>query len=293
MREDAYYMSWREAKDRFIKMNLYNHIPESAKIFGIPRGGQYVAAMSARACDTPEEADVFVDDIIDSGMTAKKWEEEYGKPVYALVNKLKNEQDAELGWIVFPWERHEPEAGPNDAVIRLLEYIGEDPSRDGLRGTPGRVIKMYKELTQGMHIDPSELLKRTFKLDESEMVVLSGIRFSSLCEHHLLPFTGEVAIGYIPNATDGRVVGISKLARLVDAYARRLQIQERMTNQIANTINECLCPQGVGVVVQAHHNCMGCRGVKQPNTLMTTSAMLGVMRDNPAARAELLSLVRK
>jgi len=282
-------MTWEEVYKRIV-----DRIPKG-KIYGIPRGGAIVAGVIEALDPTrwqtmpnPTSADFLVDDIIDSGKTRTKWKNRYQKEVYALVDKLDQPEDASIGWIVFPWEVGSEDSGPEDAVTRLIEFVGEDPNREGLQDTPRRVIKAYEELTQGYRQNPKTILDRTFESSINEMVVLQGIRFTSLCEHHILPFTGEVAVGYLP---DKRVVGISKLGRLVECFARRLQIQERMTEQIAQAIMTHLSPLGVGVVVKAHHSCMGCRGIKQPDTRMSTSCMLGVLRDNPAARAELLSLI--
>ena len=179
------------------------------------------------------------------------------------------------------------EAAAEDAVATILKYIGEDPGRDGLLDTPGRVVRAWKEMTAGYRESAAEILQRTFEEECDEMVVLKGVSFYSTCEHHLLPFYGEASVGYLP----GKVVGISKLARLVNCFARRLQIQERLTRQIADAIETHLEARGVAVVVRAHHLCMGCRGVKQPGTDMITSAMRGVLRSDAVARSEFLRLI--
>ena len=181
------------------------------------------------------------------------------------------------------------EAAAEKAVVILLRFIGEDPQRDGLADTPARVGKAWREMTAGYDEDPAEILSRTFDETSDEMIVLRGISFYSTCEHHLLPFYGEASVGYLP----GKVVGISKLARLVNCFARRLQIQERMTHQIAESIERHLGAKGVGVVLRAHHLCMGCRGVKQEETEMVTSAMLGKLRSEATTRAEFLRLCSK
>lgn len=181
------------------------------------------------------------------------------------------------------------EAAGADAVRELLAVLGEDPERDGLQRTPERVVRALAELMAGRDVDVAKLLATTFEDSCDEMVVVTGIRVASLCEHHLLPFTGTAAVGYIPN---GRVVGLSKLPRVVEAYARRLQLQERLTAQIADAIAEGLNAKGVGVVITAHHSCMGLRGVTQPQAAMTTSALRGAMRETAEARAEFLALAR-
>jgi len=179
-------------------------------------------------------------------------------------------------------------AGPvQEAVRTIIRDIGEDPDRQGLARTPARVQRMYAELTAGYHVDPDRLINGAiFPVDYSEMVVVRGISFSSLCEHHLLPFFGTAAVAYIPR---GQVIGLSKIPRIVEMYARRLQVQERMTQQIADFLMECLDPKGVGVVVEATHLCATMRGVRKPGTLMTTSAVLGLFRSSDKSRAEFLS----
>ncbi|MDA1280844.1 MAG: GTP cyclohydrolase I FolE [Chloroflexi bacterium] len=173
-------------------------------------------------------------------------------------------------------------------AVRLLLANVDDPDREGLQGTPGRVVRALWEMTRGQMESPEAILSTTFDEPCDEMVVLSGIAFTSLCEHHLLPFTGTVDIGYIP----GKVVGLSKLARLVDCFSRRLQIQERMTAQIADSLDTCLDAQGVAVIVRGKHACMACRGVRKAGAIMVTSAMRGVLKDNPTARAEFLELIK-
>ena len=178
------------------------------------------------------------------------------------------------------------EACAEKAVVTLLRFIGEDPGRDGLVDTPARVIKAWREMTSGYDEDPAEILSRTFDESSDELIILRGVSFYSTCEHHLLPFYGEASVGYLP----GKVVGISKLARLVNCFAHRLQIQERMTSQIAQAIEEHLDAKGVGVILRAHHLCMGCRGVRQEETEMVTSSMLGTLRTDATSRAEFLRL---
>jgi GTP cyclohydrolase IA len=174
------------------------------------------------------------------------------------------------------------------AVKDLLMALGEDPDREGLADTPRRVAKMYRELFSGAAADPAAHLKRVFNEQYDEVVLLRDIDFHSLCEHHLLPFHGRAHVAYLPN---GRVVGLSKLARTVDAFARRPQVQERMTCQIADALMEHLVPKGVVVVVEAEHMCMRMRGVQKPNGTMVTSAVRGTFKESAAARAEVMSLI--
>jgi GTP cyclohydrolase I len=176
------------------------------------------------------------------------------------------------------------------AVRTLLRWAGDDPDREGLRDTPSRVARSYKEFFVGYGVDPFALLERTFEETDGydEIVLLRDIRLESTCEHHMAPIIGRVHVAYLPHR---RVVGISKLARVVDAYAKRLQIQEKLTAQIANTIQDVLEPKGVAVVVEAAHQCMTTRGVHKPGVTMVTSRMLGAFRDNAATRRELLAMI--
>jgi GTP cyclohydrolase I len=180
---------------------------------------------------------------------------------------------------------HDDGNGRVEAAVRQIRVeIGEDPDRQGLVGTPERVHRMYTELTAGYHVDPDRLVNGAiFDVAYSEMVVVKGIPFYSLCEHHLLPFFGEASVAYIPR---GRVIGLSKIPRIVEMYARRLQVQERLTQQIADLLQERLEPQGVGVVLEATHLCAVMRGVRKPGTIMTTSAVLGLFRSRDRTRAE-------
>ena len=177
------------------------------------------------------------------------------------------------------------------AVAELLSAIGEDPERDGLVNTPVRVAAMYEELFSGLHDDPARHLEVTFAAEHDEMVMVRDIPFASLCEHHLVPFIGRAHVAYIP-ADDGRITGLSKLARLVDGYARRLQVQERMTSQIADAIASVLSPRGVLVVIEAEHLCISMRGVKKPGTTTITSSVRGLFRSDVATRAEAMQFIR-
>jgi GTP cyclohydrolase I len=176
------------------------------------------------------------------------------------------------------------------AVGELLEAIGEDPDRDGLLATPARIAAMYEELFAGIHDDPERHLTVTFAAEHDEMVMVKDIAFASLCEHHMVPFIGRAAVAYIPN-DDGRITGLSKIARLVEAYARRLQVQERLTSQVADTLERGLAPRGVLVVMEAEHLCMSMRGIKKPGALTVTSAVRGLFRSDVATRAEAMQFI--
>ncbi|MFJ8000239.1 GTP cyclohydrolase I FolE [Streptomyces sp. NPDC096310] len=176
-----------------------------------------------------------------------------------------------------------------NAVRELLIAVGEDPDREGLRATPGRVARAYKEIFAGLWQNPEDVLTTTFDLGHDEMVMVKDIEVTSTCEHHLVPFVGVAHVGYIPS-TDGKITGLSKLARLVDVYARRPQVQERLTTQIAESVMEILEPRGVIVVIECEHMCMSMRGVRKPGAKTITSAVRGQLRD-PATRAEAMSLI--
>ncbi len=176
------------------------------------------------------------------------------------------------------------------AVREILVAIGEDPDRDGLLRTPARIAEMYEEIFAGLHDDPARHLAVTFEADHDEMVMVRDIPFTSLCEHHFVPFTGRAHVAYIPGR-DGRITGLSKLARLVEGFARRPQVQERITTQVADALEAELDPRGVFVVVEAEHLCMSMRGVKKPGSLTVTSAVRGLFKTNPATRAEAMSLI--
>jgi GTP cyclohydrolase I len=290
-------ITWKEFKDLVEILAII--IKESGEkfdaIFGIPRGGCFVALELSKILNIPitnelKQGVLIVDDIVDSGGTISKFNDKYvvaslyykpkakTKPVYKAITT----ED----WIVFPWETKEDTI--TDNITRILEYIGEDPNRDGLKDTPERIKRSYDELFKGYKISPKEVLSRRFEATYDEMVVLKDIEFYSFCEHHMLPFFGKISIAYIPS---NKVVGISKLARLVEVYARRLQIQERLTEQIAETIYKELNAKGVGVYVEAQHFCMVARGIQKKNSKMVTSKLIGAMMEKPEARAEFLRLI--
>ena len=297
-------VTWEQC--RVAAADLWSRIAndDPTYLYGVPRGGCTAATMvQAAAClghrhvtlvDEPIRGAIIIDDLVDSGRTLAQFAER-GFQVDALFRKptspitLAPDAITVEGWQTFPWEANEG-TGAEDLVIRLLQFIGEDPTRDGLRDTPKRVLKAWKEMTVGYGQDPKAILSRSFDQSHDELILLRGVRFTSCCEHHLLPFTGTAAIGYIPSPTGG-VVGISKLARVLECFARRLQLQERLTKQVADAITEALSPLGVGVVIRASHSCMSCRGCLQPDSDLITSVMTGMLRDSTPARAEFLSLV--
>ena len=179
-----------------------------------------------------------------------------------------------------------------NAVRELLGAIGEDPERDGLLDTPARVARMYGEICSGLREEPADHLEKTFQVEHDEIIVVRDISFYSICEHHLIPFFGKAHVAYLPEK-DGRITGLSKLARLVDGFARRPQVQERLTGQIADAIDEKLSPRGAAVVLEAEHLCMSMRGIRKPGARTVTSSMRGSFRANSASRAEVLNLIQR
>lgn len=211
-------------------------------------------------------------------------ETEIGEAPLDVVAEIEGDAVASIEGLAGGRQAAEENARVEAAVRQILVEIGEDPDRPGLRGTPERVHRMYAELTAGYRVDPDRLVNGAiFPVDYSEMVVVKDIPFYSLCEHHLLPFFGTAGVAYIPK---GRVIGLSKIPRIVEMYARRLQVQERLTQQIADFLMERLEPKGVGVVIEATHLCAVMRGVRKPGTVMTTAAVLGLFRSNDKTRAE-------
>lgn len=267
-------ITWSDIKQRVSKLD------QSKKYFGVPRGGQYISAM-LNPVDTIEEADIIIDDLIDSGKTKERYQK-YDKPFIGLFDK-QTEKDLQNKWLVFPWElKDEP---VEDNFTRILQYLGEDPTREGLRDTPKRYLKFLKEF-----LKPKEFNYTSFDAEGTdEMIVQTNIPFYSLCEHHIAPFFGVAHVAYIPSK---KIVGLSKLARTVDLYANRLQNQERITTQIAERLIKELDPIGVAVTLKAQHLCMNMRGVKKHDTWTTTSKMLGAFKDDPRARNEYLNLIK-
>ena len=251
-------------------------------IYGVPTGGAPVAVMVSRMLrlpllEQPVPGALVVDDLVDTGRTLVQYAEN-GYAVDALFRKPWSPQAIapravlRRTWLRFPWERED--GAPVDAVIRLLQFLGEDPTRDGLLATPARVIRALSEMTSGYGADVAAILNVTFEMPVERpgkrgAITVRRLPFSSMCEHHMLPFTGHATIGYVP--ADNRVVGLSKLARLLDAFAHRLQVQERLTDQIVDALVEHLAPAGAFAVVDAHHTCMSLRGVRKHGEMLTSS----------------------
>lgn len=290
--------------------------PMQFKVWGIPESGvpaaEWVSAAliqrghQCERVDSPRDANLIIDDLVDSGATMNRYMEKYPEAIFAaLLTKVTpmngftklfhyfGEVLKPGHWVTFPWDLNSEgvDTSAHDSVVRMLQYIGEDPSREGLLETPKRVVKAWDEWFSGYRVDPASLLK-TFQDGAegvNEMVLLTDIPVFSYCEHHIAPFTGVANVAYIPN---GRIVGLSKIARVVDAFSRRLQVQERLTNQIADCLLKELNPLGVGVTVVAKHSCMSTRGVKVHGVDTTTSALRGVFLTDPMVRNEFMHLVK-
>lgn len=295
-------LSWEQINNRAEeiakKIKKQTDCP-AIKLYGVPRGGIFAAlkvltnlSSYASIVETPDEADIIIDDIVDSGNTRHRYNSLYGmKPFYALVDKTGKDSNLRGAWISFPWERMgEAQEGPVDNVTRLIEYIGDDPNREGLKETPQRVVRSYETLFGGYKQNPEEIIKVFEDGSCNEMVLLRDVEFYSNCEHHMLPFFGYAHIAYIP---DGRVIGVSKLARILEIYTRRLQIQERISEQVTECLMTHLKPKGAACVLQAQHLCMVCRGVEKQNAKMVTSSLKGVFLEDPRTRNEFFSMIGK
>ena len=262
------YISWEEF---FVLLKpIQKQISKEDIVYGIPKGGIIVTNfLNCKKTVNPKEATIIMDDIVDSGRTKSKHIKKYPKAKFiTVIDKQTSSKYA--GYIVFPWEKSDNDA--EDIVTKVIEFIGDNPTREGLLKTPERVVRSWQELYGGYKQDPKKILNTQFTQKYDQMVILKDCEFYSTCEHHILPFTGIAHIGYLP--TD-KVVGLSKLARLLDCFSQRLQIQENLTEQIASALHDNLNPMGCGVIIQAEHFCMKCRGVKKQSPKMITCALRG------------------
>lgn len=262
------------------------------KIYGIPKGGLNIAYLLEKLgygdiVYNVEKATLIVDDIVDSGITKLRYQKKNPKAAFfAPYDKTKNPS---LPWVVFPWEGSDV-SSIEDCVVRQLQYLGEDITREGLLETPKRVVKSWAKIFGGYNEDPKDHIKLFDSEGCDEVVLLKDIEFYSNCEHHIQPFFGKAHIAYIPN---GKVIGVSKLARILEVYTRRLQIQERIGTQVVKALMDELKPHGAACIIEAKHFCMVCRGVEKQNSTMMTSALRGVFKDDAKARAELMSMIQK
>lgn len=295
------YISWPELLHRLDKLVIEGIIKRDDKVYGVPKGGMIVAGFLAdrqriELTATPQTADVILDDIVDSGATRAKYETKY--PHSRFIGVVDKTDDVEFWnwgtgdeWIVFPWEADHPggEDTVHQNIIRILQYLGEKPDREGLIDTPNRVVKSWAELYAGYSQKPEDVLTAFDSDGYDQIVLLRDIELYSTCEHHMLPFYGKAHVAYIP---DKKVIGISKLARLVDIYARRLQIQERIGEQVTGALMDHLKPLGAACMIEAQHMCMCARGVGKQHSTMTTSSIRGAFAKDSAARAELITMIR-
>lgn len=290
-------ISWNTIHGKLEEIDYGNR-----RVYGIPKGGMIAAGFLRHATivDSPTEADIILDDIMESGTTMKKYQDKYpDKEFCSLFQKSDYGHDS---WLVFPWEADHPAEGDasiNDSVLRILQYLGEDTGREGLVGTPNRVVKSWSTIFGGYDQDPKDLLTTFAANGYDELVLLKDIEFHSTCEHHMLPIYGKAHVAYIPagkvimgeESEDKEVIGISKLARLVDIYARRLQIQERIGDQVTAALMRYLKPKGAACIIEAKHMCMTMRGVQKQNSIMVTSSLRGNLKNN-SAKQELMQLIR-
>ena len=275
------HIAWDEIYNRLSTILI--QYDKDTKYYGVPRGGTIVAGLTGNPVERIEDADVIIDDLIDSGATEKRYAK-HNKPFEALIDKR---QEYKNEWLTFPWEIKENNETETveDNITRLLQYFGEDVTREGLQETPKRYVKFFKEF-----LNPPKWNCTTFDSEGyDEMIVQTDIPFHSLCEHHIAPFFGHGHIAYIP---DKKIVGLSKLARTLETFSRRLQNQERITTQVAEFLQEELEPKGVAVVIKAKHMCMEMRGVKKHDTYTTTSKLIGYFKEDSKARAEFMSLIK-
>lgn len=310
--DNKIYLSNVEVID--LAKQLYDKIAETygitilslrnVNIYPIPRGGIPAAfALIAnnnifKIVSDPLDADIFVDDIIDSGETMQRYCDNYpARPFYALIDKTDLNCKYNDDWVVFPWEVSEKGSVETIEanVTRIIEFVGEDPNRGGIVDTPKRFVKALSEWFSGYNYSDSDIEKLMKCFEDGaegsdEMVIRKNIPLYSHCEHHLAPVFGTCTIAYIPN---GKVVGLSKMDRLVEVYARRMQVQERLTNQIADAMQKYLNPIGVGVFINARHTCVESRGVHNQDSQTQTIALRGAMRNQPASRAEFLNACRQ
>lgn len=311
MKDKVYLVSNKEVQDACASLAkfLYNLYPTTnIKLYGVPRGGVPAVYALGSAFNKmnawwsivsePAEATIIVDDLIDSGATMEKYKALNTNAAFvALFRKESGSSTSVVGmvlpdkWLAFPWEVGNDVSGIEDNIVRLLQYVGEDPDRGGLLETPKRVAKAWDFWTSGYGKNPQDVLKVFEDGAENcdEMIVVRDLPFYTHCEHHLAPFFGTATIAYIPN---GKIVGLSKLSRILDLYARRLQVQERLTNQVADALWENLDPLGVGVIIKARHLCMESRGICQQGHHTLTSSLRGVMREQAETRQEFLSLAK-
>lgn len=282
-------LAWQDIIEGLAVIDNPNNI-----VYGVPKGGMIASAFLklAKVTFDPDEATIILDDIIDSGATKNIYTKNYPQSeFYAIVDKSDPYHPYKDRWVVFPWEYTHPNGDDNvqENIVRQLQFIGEDPSREGILETPNRVVRSWQTLYSGYQKDPKDVFKIFDGDDYDEIVLLKDIEIYSMCEHHMLPFFGKAHIAYIAN---GKVIGISKLARLIEIFTRRLQIQERIGMQVTQALNQYLQPLGAACIIEAKHMCMCMRGVEKQQSIMITSSLTGRFRELPEARMELMNLIK-
>jgi len=289
---DKVYIQWYEFFED-LHHTFKDYAGTQKYIYGVPKGGMIVAGHLTDKFEEfelihdPSKADIIVDDIVDSGGTKEQYKQQFPDTTFIALYDADNYEGK---WVVFPWEADHPagEESVQDNIVRILEYIGEDPDRDGLQETPKRVVKSWNELFSGYDRSPREVLTTFDNGSYDQIVLLDNIEMYSTCEHHMLPFTGRAHVAYIP---DDKIIGISKLARLVEIYARRLQVQERIGEQVTDALMKHLKPKGAACIIEAQHMCMCARGVNKQHSVMKTSSLKGAFMEKPEARQELMSMI--
>jgi len=284
-------LSWKDVF-RMIEEITKNISGRYSAVYGVPRGGiipSVLLSCSLNLClletldDTFFDGDILiVDDVIDSGKTRERYKR------YNFISLWDKSVDKNE-WVEFPWERMNNESPVEDSITRILEFIGEDIKREGLLETPKRVTASWKEIYSGYEKNPKDFVKIFSSEDYNEIILLKDIELYSMCEHHMLPFIGKAHIAYIP---DKKIIGVSKLARILDIFARRLQIQERLGNQITQFFMDELEPKGVACVIEAEHLCTRMRGIQKQHSIMVTSSLKGVFLEKIESREELMRLIK-
>jgi len=286
-------LTWKDCEKRaeIVALKIKNSLTSKGSplnVFGVPRGGTFAALLVCKyfpycnMVSTVENCDFIVDDLVDSGTTKQRFSK-FGVPFFELFNKSEFAE-----WVKFPWENSNQDETVEDNIVRIMQYIGEDVNREGLIETPKRVVRSYEKLFGGYKQNPEDFMKVFEDGACKDMVLLKNIEFYSTCEHHMLPFYGKCHIAYIPN---GKVIGVSKLARLMEIYARRMQIQERIGQQVTQALEKYLNPLGAACIIEAQHFCMTSRGVEKQNAKMVTSSLTGNFL-KPEARQELMMLIK-
>lgn len=286
--EKIYKVNWDEVKEQIIQFESFMRDHNYRKVYGIPKGGMIATAYLSKDFEIvcyADEAEVLLDDIKDSGETLSKY---LKNTVYPLFDKKKDFPGYD--WIMMPWESQHPNGQDTveQNIVRLLQFIGEDPKREGILATPDRVIRSFKELYGGYNQDVKDIFTYFDAGTYNQMVVVKDIEIYSMCEHHMLPIIGKAHIGYIP---DKKIIGLSKLARLVDLYSRRLQVQERIGDQVVDALMKYLKPKGAMCVIEADHMCMQMRGVNKQDSSTTTSSIRGVF-EKQKTKNEFLKLIK-